>query len=43
MNSYRFIKAHHEHHPVRLLCHELGVVVSGYLALVLESYRGANQ
>lgn len=32
MSHYRFIKAQREHYPVRLLCHVLGVVVSGYYA-----------
>ena len=32
MSRYRFIEAQREAHPVRLLCHVLGVPASGYYA-----------
>ena len=32
MSRYRFIEAHRQHYPVRLLCQVLGVVASGYYA-----------
>ncbi len=32
MSRYRFIEAHRGQHPVRLLCHVLGVPTSGYYA-----------
>ena len=32
MSRYRFIEAQHVYHPIRLLCHVLGVPASGYYA-----------
>jgi len=43
MSCYRFIQAQRKHYPVRLLCHVVGVVVSGYYAWQQAQQQAVEQ